>query len=160
MNEQVKIDRARYIAATGKLIYEQIIRLQTEHLSQPGGEAAFKDLSMQQFNTVLMVSRHEPVSITELAQLLGVSPPSASNMVDRLVEKQILVREPSPEDRRKVVIFMSPGMVEEIRHVEESVLGLFIGLVERLGPETSRKWCEVLAAIKETIQAESETGDR
>lgn len=160
MNEQVKIERARYIATTGKLIYEQIIRLQTEHLAQPWGEAGFKDLSMQQFNTVLMVSRHEPVSITELAQLLGVSPPSASNMVDRLVEKAILVREPCPEDRRKVVIFVSPDMVEEIHHVEESVLGLFIDLVERVGPETSRKWCEVLAAVKETIQVQSESKQR
>jgi DNA-binding MarR family transcriptional regulator len=160
MNDQEKIERARYIATTGKLIYEQVIRLQTEHLSQPCGQENFKDLSMHQFNTVLMVSRHEPVSITGLAQLLGVSPPSASNMVERLVEKGILIREPSPEDRRKVVISVSPEMVEEIHHVEESVLGLFIGLVERLGPETSRKWCEVLAAIKQTIEAEMETVDQ
>ena len=155
MDEKEKIERARYIATTGKMIYERVVRIQTEHLAQPCGQEAFKDLSMHQFNTVLMVSRHEPVSVTELAQLLGVSPPSASNMVDRLVERGILIRKPSPEDRRKVVISISPEMIEEIRHVEESVLGLFIGLVERLGSETSRKWCEVLAAIKETIEAEA-----
>jgi len=160
MDEQEKIERARYIATTGKLIYEQIIRFQTQRLAQPCKQEAIKDLSMHQFNTVLMVSRHEPVSITELAQLLAVSPPSASNMVDRLVEKGLLVREPSPDDRRKVVISVSPEMVEEIRLVEDSVLGLFIGLVERLGPETSRKWCEVLAAIKETIQQDADAEQR
>lgn len=160
MDKKEKVERARYIATTGKMIYERVIRIQTEHLSQPCGQEAFKDISMHQFNTILMVSRHEPLSVTELAQLLGVSPPSASNMVDRLVEKGILVREPSPEDRRKVVISVSPEMVEEIRHVEESVLGLFIGLVERLGPETTRKWCEVLAAIKQSIEMEMETASR
>ena len=105
-------------------------------------------------------SRIFPVSITELSHLLGVSPPSASNMVERLVEKGLLVREPSPDDRRKVVISVAPPVVAEIRHVEESVLGLFVGLVERLGPETARKWCEVLAAIKTVIEADVETEKR
>ncbi len=160
MEEQEKIERARYIATTGKMVYERIIRIQAEHLSQPCGAEAFQDLSMHQFNAVLAVQRHEPVSITELSHLLGVSPPSASNMVERLVEKGILRREPSPEDRRKVVISVAPAVVEEIRHVEESVLGLFISLVEQLGPETSRKWCEVLAAIKKVIEADVETEKR
>ena len=160
MNEQEKIERARYIATTGRMVYERIIRIQTEHLSQPCGAKAFQDLSLHQFNTILAVQRHGPVSITELSHLLGVSPPSASNMVERLVEKGILIREPSPDDRRKVVISVSPAVVEEIRHVEESVLGLFVGLVEQLGPETSRKWCEVLGAVKKAIGAEVKTENR
>ena len=160
MNEQEKIERARYIATTGKVIWERIIRIQTDCLSQSSGAKAFQDLSLQQFNTILTVRRHEPVSMTELAQLLGVSSPSASNMVDRLVEKGALERESSPEDRRKVVISVSPSVVEEIQQVESSVLGLFIGLVERVGPQISKNWCEVLSAVKTAVEAETRTADR
>jgi DNA-binding MarR family transcriptional regulator len=106
-----------------------------------------------------MVHRHEPVSMNELARLLEVSPPSASNMVERLVEKGLLVRETSREDRRKVVISVSPSAVKEIQQVESSVLKLFIELVERVGPQISKSWCEVLAAVKGAVDAERLAAD-
>lgn len=160
MDQREKIDRARYISTTGKVIWERIIRIQAEHLSRSCRAEAFGELSMHQFNTVLMVQRHGPLTITGLAGLLGVSPPSASNMVERLVEKGILLREPSPEDRRKVLISVSPEMVEEIQQVESTVLQLFVDLVDRLGPETILKWCEVLGTVKEAVEAETTETDR
>jgi DNA-binding MarR family transcriptional regulator len=154
MNEKEKIEQARYIATTGRVIWERIIQIQTEQLSQPHRADACRDMSLHQFNTTLLVSRHQPVSITQLSHLLGVSPPSASNMVERLVEKGVLVREPSPEDRRKVVVSVSPAALGEFRKVEASVLGLFVDLVDRIGPETSRKWCEVLAAVRDAVETQ------
>lgn len=43
---------------------------------------------------------------------------------------------------------------------ESSVLGLFIGLVERVGPQTAKNWCEVLSAVKTAVEAETRTADR
>ena len=102
-------------------------------------------------NMIMMVRVRESVSVTELAALLGVSPPSVSTMVDRLVERRMLTRTPSSEDRRKVVIRVSTEAIDEIARVEETVLASFVELVRAVGPETTRKWCEVLRHIKQIL---------
>ena len=98
--------------------------------------------------------------IKELSELLGVAPPSASTMVDRLVEKKILVREMSPEDRRKVIVRVSPEAVADIEKTEEAVLSSFVDLVEKVGPETARKWCEVLERIKFVLEEEAKPSEK
>jgi DNA-binding MarR family transcriptional regulator len=91
------------------------------------------------------------ITMTELSSQLCVSPPSASAMVDRLVEKGILTREHSTEDRRKVMVRVSPEAMEDIKGVEETILSSFVDLVEKIGPETARKWCEVLERVESVL---------
>ena len=112
----------------------------------------FGELSAQQMNMIMMVRVREAASVTELAALLGVSPPSVSTMVDRLVERGFLTRTPCDQDRRKVVIRVSPEAIEEIVQVEEMILSSFVELVEAVGPDTTQKWCEVLQQIKQVLE--------
>ena len=42
-------------------------------------------------------------------------------------------------------------MSEDIEAAEESVLRTMVDLVEKIGPETTRKWCEVLQQIKRVL---------
>jgi DNA-binding MarR family transcriptional regulator len=92
------------------------------------------------------------VSVTELAALLGVSPPSVSAMVERLVERGLLTRTPSNRDRRKVVIRVSPEAIENIARVEAIILSSFVELVEAVGAKTTQKWCDVLEKIKTVLE--------
>jgi len=99
----------------------------------------------------MIVRSLEQITMTELSSQLCVSPPSASVMVDRLVEKGILIREHSIEDRRKVMVRVSPEAMEDIKGVEKTILRSFVDLVEKIGPETTRKWCEVLERVKSVL---------
>jgi DNA-binding MarR family transcriptional regulator len=72
-------------------------------------------------------------------------------MVDRLVDKGVLSREHSTEDRRKVVVRISPEAVKKIESVETRVLQLFEKLVQKLGPETTQQWCRVLKRINAVL---------
>ena len=38
-----------------------------------------------------------------------------------------------------------------IAGVEDKILQLFIDLVEKIGPDTTRKWCEVLEDVKKAM---------
>ena len=105
---------------------------------------------------VFMQVRHRgEVTIKELAKLLSVAPPSASVMVERMVEKGILARETSRKDRRKVTVSVSHEAIEDIEEIEEAVLRSFVDLVQKVGPETTRKWCEVLERIKSILEEEA-----
>jgi DNA-binding MarR family transcriptional regulator len=146
------LDQARYIFTTGKMIRDRVNRIQTEQVAGNGNCTAYGELSVPQIHAVMVTRSQGAVTITELSEILGVSPPSASAMVDRLVEKRILTRERSRQDRRKVVVSVSREAIQDIKKIEESILQSFVDLVERIGPETSRKWCEVLAQVKEVLE--------
>jgi len=144
------VTQARYIFSIGRMIPEQLLKAQGRHLAANGGFSG-GDLSMAQLHALHVVRRNGPLAMGELAERLGITAPSASAMVDRLVERGILCREHSTQDRRKVVVSISPSAVEEIRQAEEGALSFFIELIKKLGPDTVQKWCEVLAAIQQVL---------
>ena len=152
MTETDVLTRARYIFTTGRMIHDRIMRISTGACMRNAKDDGFGELSAPQMNMLIMIRIREAVSVTELAALLGVSPPSVSAMVDRLVERGLLTRVPSDQDRRKVVIWVSPEALEDIARVEEILLGYFVELVEAVGPETTRKWCEVLEQVKQVLE--------
>lgn len=145
------LSQARYIFANGKMIRDHILRVQTTHLQTCGICEAWGELSIPQYHAIMVIRQQGQITMTELSERLGVSPPSASAMVDRLVAKGILVREHSSKDRRKVVVRVSPEARKNIEGVEETILRSFIEIVEKIGPETARKWCEVLERVKSVL---------
>lgn len=152
MSDPNAVASARYIFTTGRMIHDRITRISTSACMNLGKDDRFSELSAPQMNMLMMIRIREALSVTELAALLGVSPPSVSTMVDRLVERGLLTRTPSATDRRKVVIRVSPEALQDIARVEEMVLSSFVELVEAVGPDTTRKWCEVLQHIKTVLE--------
>jgi len=110
---------------------------------------------MAQVQMLMTVQGCGGSTISNLAEQLNVSPPSASCMVDRLEDKGFLYRERSTEDRRKVVVRLSKQAAAQAEKMEEAVLAAFLDLVEKVGPETAQKWCEVLKRVEQVL---SKTG--
>ena len=151
-NESRRI--ARYIFTNGKVIQDKIIRRNTLRVAQGKSKSMYKEVTMSQLHTIMSINNMGEVSMTELSALTNVSPPSASVMVDRLVEKGILVREHSDRDRRKVMVKISPKAVNGIKQIEEGILQSLARLVEAIGPETAHKWCEVIEKVKTVLEKE------
>jgi DNA-binding MarR family transcriptional regulator len=151
MTEPNTLASARYIFTMGRKIHDRVQQITTSACMGEGIRDRLGELSAPQMNMIMMIRVREAVSVTQLAALLNVSPPSVSAMVDRLVERGLLTRSPSSEDRRKVEIRVSPEAIEDISQVEEKILSTFVDLVEALGPETTRKWCDVLDQIQDVL---------
>jgi DNA-binding MarR family transcriptional regulator len=148
---------ARNIFSTGKLIQDRVFRVQTTQLEKIGKRDKFGDLTVAQLHAILMIHMRNQVSINELSNLLSVSPPSASVMVDRLVEKGILLRKPCKQDRRKVEIRISENAIDTIESVEEAILQSFVQIVEEIGSKTAKQWCDVLEKVKPVLQKDADT---
>lgn len=149
MSQDEVMRQARFIFTTGKMIRNRIFRHNTGQ-----AEGKFCELSLPQMHLVNVTREHGKATIKELSELLGVSPPSASAMVDRLVEKGILVREQSREDRRKVLVSLSSRADSVLQNVEAAIFRSFVDLVEKIGPDTARKWCEVLERVRDVQERE------
>ena len=65
------------------------------------------DLTMPQLKVVLLLFISGPSRMSETASALGVSLATATGVVDRLVERDILIREGDPDDRRVVLCHLS-----------------------------------------------------
>ena len=113
---------ARYIMTTGRLIQNRIISLHNPHFGSGKSKQALKELSLSQIQTIMTVYGSGQISMTTLSKQMGVSPPSSSAMVDRLVEKGILIREHSRIDRRKVMVQIAPSLKTDIQTIEEAIL--------------------------------------
>lgn len=152
MDENEVRTLAKYIFDTGRTIHEMVLRIQVRCLAEACQKGGFDELSVAQLQAVKAVRCEKEVTISRMAELLEVSAPSASVMVDRLVEKGILVRERSRKDRRKVVVQISSEVVDDIHRVESAILKTFEDIVRSLGAGTSRQWFEVLKRVKEVIE--------
>lgn len=155
MPDQKTIEQARYIFTTGKLLRRHIFS-SLARVEADDSKRACSELSLAQFNLLMAVQANEEITGGALAAQLGVSPPSVSVMVERLVERGFLVRERSTDDRRKVVIRMSNDEALHFSHIEEQVLASFAGLVEEVGEETAEQWVEVLQRVQQVLRRQLE----
>lgn len=131
-------EHAKAIHATVRLIQEGILREFSG--ARPGLEEACPDLTFPQYNALMAVRDAGEVSVKHLAERLQVSPPSASTMVDRLVEMGLLDRQPNPNDRRSVLIRLSPVGNESIEAIESVVLGFLVDLMRELEASRVLEW--------------------
>lgn len=65
------------------------------------------DLTMPQLKVVLLLFLNGPARMSDIASALGVSLATATGVADRLVERDIVVRESQPDDRRVVLCRLS-----------------------------------------------------
>jgi DNA-binding MarR family transcriptional regulator len=75
----------------------QIIRSEMRSHRMPG-------LSVPQFRTLVFVDRKPGASLSDVAQYLGSALPPMSKLVDGLVAKDLILRDPCKADRRCVTL--------------------------------------------------------
>jgi len=131
-------EHARAIHGTVRLIQEGILR-EFSH-ARPGLDDECPDLTFPQYNALLAVRDAHEVSVKQLAERLQVSPPSASTMVDRLVEMGLLERQQNPNDRRSVQIRLSAAGAESLNAIEAVVLRFLVDLMNELGAGHVAEW--------------------
>ena len=79
-----------------------------ELLPTAPGDLPLPELTMPQFRIAVLLFLGGPTRMSCIAQLLGVSFATATGIVDRLVEQDIVQRQHDLEDRRVVLCQLSP----------------------------------------------------
>lgn len=118
-------------------------------------EGRQQELSGAQLTTLTAIREHPGLSLKDLAERTGVSPPSASAMVDKLVEMGLVERGSNAADRREIRISLTRFGDETVRAHEGESLKTLIDLLDRIGPETARQWREVHERIQECLDRDS-----
>jgi DNA-binding MarR family transcriptional regulator len=67
------------------------------------------DLSVPQFRTLAYLNYYQGASLSDTAEFIGLALPSMSKLVDGLVARQLVTREISASDRRRVTLALTPA---------------------------------------------------
>jgi DNA-binding MarR family transcriptional regulator len=98
MDAEVLIDEAvELLPQIGKVLYAAISK-------QPEASG----LTMGQIKALVVIYHQGSSTVSDLATGIGVALPTASEMVERLVERGLVVREADPDDRRRVRLTLTP----------------------------------------------------
>jgi len=102
---------------------------------------------------ILIALSRGPHSVGQLAEVLGVSRPAATQLVDKLVEHGMVERHHDPEDRRVVLVDYVPGMREVARRIMESRRRRLAAALEALTDEELRTFLKGLKTVTESFDA-------
>ncbi len=93
----------------------------------------------------------KPTSV-ELCQVLGLSQPTATLLIDRLIKKGYLLKEPSPTDKRAKLLSLTEEGARILTISEQRRYARFSSLLEQLGGEDAAHLVRILATINELFE--------
>ena len=90
----------RELLTAQKVIFRELFRMTMPHWIH-------LDLTMGQLRTLAVVASRQAVNVSTLAETLEVSKPTASTLVDQLVQRGLVERTEDAEDRRRTMVALS-----------------------------------------------------
>jgi DNA-binding MarR family transcriptional regulator len=97
--DDVTSELARLLPELAVALYES-----TPHAKRGGRAAAATRLTGRQLEAVVFLAHHRRVTMGEFAAGLEISPAAASELVARLIDKDVARRDTDPDDRRVVYV--------------------------------------------------------
>ena len=105
--------------------------------------------SLRGENAVLTYLVHHPEEIhpSELAEKLSLVPGRMTDILKTLEKKDMIRREKDPEDRRRVLVMITPKGIRNVTERREQIRLQYSGLYETLGLENTVKLIELLEKV-------------
>jgi len=101
------------------------------------------DLTVAQLRVLLVLHSAGPSRMSAIASVLDIALPTATGIVDKLVNKGLVIRETDPQDRRLVICRLSPAGQDSINRLWTSSQFQMEKLLEGLTEEELEKAAEV-----------------
>ena len=103
--------------------------------------------STLQLRLLVVLDRHAPLNLGTLAEHLEVSMPSASRLVDRMVEAGLVRREAAAHSRREVSLAVTAQGRRAVGSLRRSRRRAIAGVLDRMTAEDRRALVAGLAAF-------------
>ncbi|MDH3604619.1 MAG: MarR family transcriptional regulator [Candidatus Tectomicrobia bacterium] len=91
-------------------------------------------LSVPQFRVLTFLSRRPGAPLTRVTEHLGVSRSTASALVDRLVRRQLVSRAEDPQERRCVMLTLTPTGAQHLQQAREATCARLANVLAGLPP--------------------------
>ncbi len=125
---------------------------QKEEISRLGGPPPNVQVSPGHIQVLIELTKG-PRSVGQLARAVGVSPPAATQLVDRLVEHGMVERHHDEADRRVVLVDYVPEMRDVAHRIVEGPRRRVQGAIRSLTDEEAAEFVKGLKLLTQSFGA-------
>jgi DNA-binding MarR family transcriptional regulator len=116
-------------------------------------ELAPGNVSFPQFFLLAYLDRKEVLTMSAIAQKMGHTTAAASGLVARLENLGYVMRSSARDDRRKVMVCITPKGSALVRRIREEMVGNLMKILNYLTPEEQKAWLQIYSKIYDYCQS-------
>ncbi|MBN1315760.1 MAG: MarR family transcriptional regulator [Anaerolineales bacterium] len=109
------------------------------------------DLTLNQLRVLFHLNYHGDRVMRQIAEKLEVSDPTATGVIDRLVERSLVERSSDPEDRRRVRVSLSARGCQLVSEMRRSGARSATAVFDQLAEDQKDALFQALAPVFELL---------
>ncbi len=113
------------------------------------------DLTIPQFRSLIFLQRAPGAALHQVAEHLGLTPPTVSKMINSLVERGLIERPDSAADRRRVELRLTARGTTLIDRVRGETVSKFAERFETLPPAEREKMISALETLRKALHGDA-----
>jgi MarR family transcriptional regulator, lower aerobic nicotinate degradation pathway regulator len=138
MSNQLTDDLISLIFNTGQILREKVSE-----------KIGFKDCSFLHAQTLHFIKDKDKTTMKDVAGYLRITPPSATSLINSLVEKGLLIRTSDKDDRRTIKLEITKEGTELMKNNFKRVTGIIEKSISRLSEKEKKGFINILNKISE-----------
>lgn len=123
-------------------------------------ELAPGNVSFSQFFLLAVLDQKEVLTMSEVAQKMGHTTAAASGLVARLENLRYITRSSVRQDRRKVMVCITPKGSALVRRIREEMVENLMKLMAHLTPSERKAWLQIYTKIYDFCQTKQRANQR
>jgi DNA-binding MarR family transcriptional regulator len=144
---------AEQIRADAERLSHLILEMQRCFVLHLCKELAPGNVSFPQFFLLAYLDQKEVLTMSAIAQKMGHTTAAASGLVARLENLGYVVRSIARDDRRKVMVCITPKGSALVRRIREEMVGNIVKILNYLTPDEQKAWLHVYGKIYDYCQS-------
>ena len=147
------------MAVVSSTVHDPLVERTTDllrkvsRLMRAGSQEDWVSLSLTraQLRVLMLLHQDGPAAVGQVANHIGVTLPSVTATVDRLVSQGLVSRQDDPNDRRRVINHLTPAGTTLIERLQEGRRARLVVALERLNDEDLRDLTRTLTVLERTL---------
>src|SRR6266705_6617147 len=116
-------------------------------------ELAPGNVSFSQYFLLAALDQKEVLTMSAIAQKMGHTTAAASGLVARLENLGYVTRASGAQDRRKVMVCITPKGSALVRRIREEIVGNLMKVLNHLTPDEQKAWLQIYSKIYDYCQS-------
>jgi DNA-binding MarR family transcriptional regulator len=127
----------------------------TRRLRSRAGKHDLEGLSLPQYHLLEILREADELTVGVLAEAAGVAAPTATRMLDCLARKGYVERRHSEEDRRAVLVSLTPSGRVAVEGAHERVSAWRRRVYDALEPEERERAAALLTRLSQVMEEQT-----
>ncbi len=146
--------KVAFIVETDGLLKDYLEMIVIKNIKAEMVDDALKNVNSNQVHAALILKNIAPCTLKKFATTIRASVAAASALIDRMVRDGLVRREINPQNRREVLLTVSPELEAHVSHVRAEMTLWFEKLAGKMGMDSFEQWHDIMVSLNKVLQEE------